>query len=176
MQVAVHYEQAKERRYPEQITIAIAKDSVGKYNPITLSWTMWTSIDPPMIAIAVGKERHTAAALRQARSFVVSLPSDRMKEDVLFHGTRSGRDLDKLRRCGTQTQPATRIDCVLLADAVANFECELASEVTAGDHIIFVGKVVASHVNEDSQTRRIFTLGNERMGAVQPAAESDTHS
>jgi flavin reductase (DIM6/NTAB) family NADH-FMN oxidoreductase RutF len=171
MQIVASYDLAKERRFPEQIAIAVAKDPAGKYNPITLSWVMPTSIDPPMMAIAVGKERHSAAALRHARSFVLSLPSDRMKSDVLFHGTKSGRNMDKLAECGTKTQPATKIDSVLLADAVANYECELVYEHAAGDHIIFVGRVVASHVNQDPAARRIYTLGNERMGAVRAVEE-----
>ena len=55
MQIAATYEQAAERRFPEQITIAIARDADGKHNPITISWTMLTSIEPPMMAISVGK-------------------------------------------------------------------------------------------------------------------------
>jgi flavin reductase (DIM6/NTAB) family NADH-FMN oxidoreductase RutF len=168
MQIAATYEQAAQRRYPEQITIAIARDRNGKHNPIAVSWTMLTSIEPPMLAISVGKERYSAEALRHSREFVLSLPSAEMKADVLFHGTKSGRDFDKLAECGTRTQPATRIDSVLLADAVANFECELVSEHATGDHIIFVGRVVAAHVHEDSGVRRLYALGNEQMGAVAP--------
>ena len=37
---------------------------------------------------------------------------------------------------------------LFLADAVANFECKLESELETGDHFLLVGRVVASHVNE----------------------------
>ena len=174
MQIPAPYDDAKLRRFPEQIAIAIAKDPSGKYNPITLCWSMLASIEPPMMAIAVGTQRHSAAALRHARSFVLSLPSDQMKADVLFHGTKSGRDMDKLKESGTKIQPATKIDSVLLADAVANFECELVSEAPAGDHIIFVGQVVASHVNQNPDLRRIYALGNDQMGPLQPAIKQDS--
>jgi len=166
MQTAASYEDAKERRYPEQIAIAIVKDAAGKYNPITLSWAMRTSLEPPMVAISVGIERHSAGALRHSRAFVLSWPSSKMQTDVLFHGTKSGADLDKLAECGTVSAPATKIDGVLLADAVANFECKLVSEHATGDHIIFVGEVVASHVNADATVRRLYTLGDEQMGAA----------
>jgi len=169
MQIAATYEQAAERRFPEQITIAIAKDANGKHNPITISWTMLTSIEPPMMAISVGKERYSANALRHAREFVLSLPSAEMSNDAVFHGTKSGRDMDKLAECGTKTQPATRIDSVLLADAVANFECKLESEHETGDHIIFVARVVAAHMHEDPAVRRLYALGNEQMGPVAPS-------
>jgi flavin reductase (DIM6/NTAB) family NADH-FMN oxidoreductase RutF len=58
------------------------------------------------------------------------------------------------------------IDSVLLADAVANFECRVVSEMQTGDHVIFVGQVVASHVNEDASRKRLYSVGHERLGAV----------
>lgn len=168
MQKPVPYEEALARKYPEQIAIAIAKDAQGKHNPITLGWVMNTSIEPPMLAMSIGLARHSFAAVRAARAFVISLPSTTMRDDMFFYGTRSGRDLDKLAACGTKTQPATRIDSVLLTDAVANFECTLESEHPTGDHVIFVGRVVAAHVNADASVRRLYTLGNEQFGGVLP--------
>jgi len=166
MQIPASYEQAVSRRFPEQVVIAIARDARGKHNPITLGWTMLTSHDPPMMAIAVGKTRWSLEAIRRSGEFVLSLPSAGMAEDARFHGTKSGRDLDKLAACGTRTQPATRIDSVLLADAVANFECRLAGELETGDHVIFVGRVVAAHVNSDPTVRRLYSLGNEQLGGL----------
>jgi flavin reductase (DIM6/NTAB) family NADH-FMN oxidoreductase RutF len=64
-------------------------------------------------------------------------------------------------------KPATTIDCVLLADAVANFECRLESELETGDHVLFVGRVVASHVSESSELRRLYTVDEDfEMGGV----------
>jgi flavin reductase (DIM6/NTAB) family NADH-FMN oxidoreductase RutF len=166
MQIETSYEKAAARRHPEQVVIAIARDQHGKYNPITLGWTSLVSHEPPMMAIALAKTRYTLEAIRQAKEFVISLPSTTMAADAAFHGTRSGRDTDKLGVARTKTQPATLIDCVLLADAVANFECKLEGEMEAGDHVILVGKVVASHMNDSSSVRRLYTLGDEQMGGV----------
>jgi flavin reductase (DIM6/NTAB) family NADH-FMN oxidoreductase RutF len=166
MQIVTPYEQAVSRRFPEQVTIAIAKDASGKHNPITISWTMLVSHEPPMMAIAVGKTRYSLGAIRRAGEFVLSLPSSTMADHARFHGTKSGAEMDKLAECGTRTQPATQIDCVLLADAVANFECQLESEHEAGDHVIFVGRVVAAHAHEDAAVRRLYALGNEQFDGV----------
>lgn len=171
MQVQTPYEEAIRRKYPEQVVIAVVKDAKGKHNPITLGWTMVTSHEPPMMAISVGRTRYSLEAIRQAREFVIAFPSSGMSRDALFHGTNSGRDMDKLAECGTKTQPATSIDCVLLTDAVANFECKLESELETGDHILFVGGVVASHVNRSSEVRRLYTVGEDfQMGGVVAAS------
>lgn len=168
MQVKTSYERAIVRKYPEQVVIAVVKDSKGKYNPIALGWSMITSGSPPMMAISVAPGRYSCGAIRAAKEFVVSFPSEAMAKEALFYGTKSGRDTDKLAVCGTRTQPAAEIDCVLLADAVANFECKLAAELVTGDHVLFVGEVVAAHMNEDAAQRRLYTVGpgHEMGGAV----------
>jgi flavin reductase (DIM6/NTAB) family NADH-FMN oxidoreductase RutF len=166
MQIETTYEKAVGRRHPEQVVMAVVKDQQGKYNPITLGWTTLVSHDPPMMAIGVGKTRYSLEAIREAKEFVISLPSSTMASDAAFHGTKSGRDMDKLAVSKTKTQPATAIDCVLLADAVANFECELTGELETGDHVILIGKVVVSHMNKSATVRRLYTLGDEQMGGV----------
>ena len=167
MQVLTDYSNAITRKYPEQVVIAIAKDAQGKCNPITLGWSMITSGQPPMMAISIGLTRYSLEAVRRSKAFVVSFPSSGMAEDALFHGTHSGRDMDKIAKCGSKTEPAEEIDCVLFADAVANFECVLESEVITGDHALFVGRVVAAHVNDDNTVRRLYTLGTGyQMGGV----------
>ena len=81
-----------------------------------------------------------------------------MAEDALFFGSHSGREVDKLKERGTATEPASEVATVLLSDAVANFECEVASELETGDHVLIVGRIVASHVNADASVRRLYTL------------------
>ena len=169
MQIATDFETAIARKYPEQVAIAIAKDAQGKHNPITLCWVMRTSIEPPMLAMSIAHTRHSLAAVRDSREFVVSVLSTTMVADALFHGTKSGRDMDKLAEAGTKIQPATKIDSVLLSDAVVNFECKLEGELTSGDHVILAGRVVAAHQNQDAGVRPLYALGNEEFGGVRPA-------
>ena len=59
MQIQTPYEDAIRRKYPEQVVIAAVKDARGKYNPITLGWTMITSHESPMMAISVGRTRYS---------------------------------------------------------------------------------------------------------------------
>jgi flavin reductase (DIM6/NTAB) family NADH-FMN oxidoreductase RutF len=170
VQKATTYLEAIALKYPEQVVIAIAKDRQGKYNPITLGWTMVVSHDPPMMAIAVGKTRYSLEAIRSAGEFVIAFPSEHQAKETLLYGTKSGRDADKLADAGAKTAPAKKIDCVLLWEAVANFECELVSETEAGDHVVFIGQIVCSHVNE-TPLNRLYTVGQGyKMGGLPRSA------
>lgn len=157
MQKQVEYAEAVRRKYPEQVVIAIAKDKQGKANPVTLGWTMFASGHPPMMAIAVAAGHYTVQAIEHSKCFTVAWPSAEMADLALFFGSQSGRDIDKLAESDCRTEPATQIDSVLLSDAVANFECAEEERIRAGDHIIYVGRVVAAHLNTEPG-RRLYTL------------------
>ncbi len=166
MQKQVEYQQAIKTKYPEQVVIAIARDKDGKANPITLGWTMIVSGKPAMMAIAVASTHYSIEAVRHSKSFTISFPSSDMADAALFFGSRSGRNVDKLDEFDCATEPAKTIESVLLTDAVANFECELESQTEAGDHIIFVGKIVASHINTEPK-KRLYTIGpGHKLGSV----------
>jgi flavin reductase (DIM6/NTAB) family NADH-FMN oxidoreductase RutF len=158
MQRQVDYSEAIVSKYPEQVVIGIARDARGRHNPITLGWTMIVSHEPPMMAVAIGKTRYSLETFRHAREFVIALPSEHQESEAMLFGTKSGRELDKLAAANCPVAPARKVDSVLLAEAVANFECRLVGELEAGDHVIFVGQVVCSHVNE-RRLNRLYTVG-----------------
>ena len=166
MQKQVEYSDAVKTKYPEQVVIAIAKDRQGKANPVTLGWTMYASGNPPMMAIAVAKKHYSVEAITHSECFTIAFPSSDMADAALFFGSKSGREIDKFAEFECETEPAKEIDSVLLTDAVANFECALESQVPVGDHIIFVGTVVSSHMNAEPK-KRLYTTGpGHKLGPV----------
>jgi flavin reductase (DIM6/NTAB) family NADH-FMN oxidoreductase RutF len=158
MQVEVPYTDAILRKYPEQTVIVLARENSGRVNPITLGWMMITSHVPPMMAFSVGVTRYSLGVLREAGECVIAFPSELQAKETLLFGTRSGRDTDKLVLSGVKTSPAKKVKSLLLDDAVANFECRLTGELETGDHVIFAGEIVASHVNPDAPGR-LYTVG-----------------
>lgn len=166
-QIEVPYKQAIVKKYPEQLIVTIAKDKNGKANPVTMGWTMITSGSPAMLACSMHQGHYTVTCVRHSKGFTIAFPSAEMADAVLFFGTHTGWDTDKFAEFKCPHTPATKIDSVLLTDAVANFECELEKECVTGDHIIFVGRVVASHINR-SPKRRLYIIGPGRqLGAVE---------
>lgn len=166
MQKQVEYSEAIRTKYPEQVVIAIAKDAAGKANPVTLGWTMIVSGTPPMMAIAVAKKHYSVKTITHSKCFTIAFPSDDMGEAALFFGSRSGRDVDKFAEFDCATEPGDTIDSLLLTDAVANFECTLETQIPAGDHIIFIGRVVCSHTSTEPR-KRLYTIGpDHKLGGV----------
>lgn len=166
MQKQIEYSDAIKTKYPEQVVIAIAKDENGKANPVTLGWTMIVSGNPPMMAIAVAKKHYSIEAITHSKCFTIAFPSSQMADAALFFGSRSGRNTDKFAEFDCETEPASEIDSVLLADAVANFECTLESQAPTGDHITFIGQIVCSHINTEPQKRLYTVASGHKLGPV----------
>lgn len=168
MQVELPFQQATLRQHPEPLSLVIVKDEQGKCNPMPLGWVMMASREPAYMALAVAHTRYTCEQIRRAKEFVICWPPSTMGHELFYYGTNSGRDVDKFAETPVRTQPATKINCVLLTDAVANFECRLIGEYPSGDHVIFVGEVLASHANQDESARRLYSIAQGESGGVVP--------
>lgn len=166
MQITVPYTKAFAARPPREVVIGIAKDVQGKYNPITLGMFTHVANQPPVLAVAIAKQQYSLQAFRLSTAFVIALPGESQAEETMLYGTRSGRDCDKLALAGARTMPATKIDCVLLTCAAANYECRLIAETAAGNHVVLFGEVLAAHL-ADPPVRRLYILGpGHRMGPL----------
>lgn len=159
--------EAMKHKYPEWIVLIVTADAQGRVDIMPAGWSMVASGSPPMFAIAVGHGRYTHELIEQGKEFVIAFPVPGQEDDVLYTGTHSGRDVDKLAATQFRTLPATRVKPPLIEGCVVNLECVLDSQTPAGDHSIFVGEVVASHAQEDAPDR-LMNFGGSQFAAARP--------
>lgn len=164
--------EASLRKYPEWIVLVVTTDAVGMVNVMPAGWSMFTSHDPPMVAVSVGHSRYTHGLLRAGGEFTVAFPGPGMGAAIRCCGTRSGCEGDKVGDSQLRLQPARWIRPPLLEGAVANLECRLVAELNTGDHTIFVGQVVAAHVDDDVPGR-LLNFGPGLYALARPAPGSE---
>jgi flavin reductase (DIM6/NTAB) family NADH-FMN oxidoreductase RutF len=61
----------------------------------------------------------------------------------------SGRECDKFARFGLTPVPGAEVAAPLIAECPVNLECEALFEQRVGDHQLFLGEVLAQHVDEE---------------------------
>lgn len=152
-------DQAIRRKYPEQVVLVTTRGADGRANVMAVGWTGIASGDPLMFMLGIDEGAYTYELIQSTGTFVVAFPSEHMGTAVLLAGSVHGRHRDKLAETGMATTPATRVAAPLLADAVANFECELVEIVKPGDTPLIFGRVVAAHINTDASLPRLYTVG-----------------
>lgn len=128
--------------------VLVSSDCEGESNIITVAWQTPVSHVPPLVAVSVGKSRHSHDMIERSREFVVNVPTLEILSKVHRCGTVSGREVDKFQDTGLTPEPAKRIAAPLIGECVGHLECRLFSSVVTGDHTVFVGEVLSASVEE----------------------------
>ncbi len=160
MQVKCDISEGIARKYPEQVVLVTTRSAEGRANVMAVGWATVVSGEPLMFALGIDDEAYTYELVQQTRQFVVAFPHAGMAQATLHAGSHHGRGRDKLSECGLQTQDGSMVRAPLLADAVANFECELVTIVKPGDCPVVIGQVVAAHMNGNPQLKRLYALAS----------------
>ncbi len=133
---------------PNNVVFVLSVDGRGRPNGMIASMTTKCSNTPPMIAVAISNEGHTHKLIRQSKEFVIAVPNKALEKEVEYFGSTHSNEVDKFKETKLATVPAKHLKTPLIKDATVNFECKLISETPAGNHILFIGEVLASYVND----------------------------
>jgi flavin reductase (DIM6/NTAB) family NADH-FMN oxidoreductase RutF len=128
---------------PHPYVLGVTQDAAGKPNAIGLCWWTICSWEPPMMAISVGKPRYSRQCLAACREFVLCLFGEEHARGAWVCGSKSGRKIDKLAQAGFTVIPSLKVKVPTIAQSVLSLECRVAKEIETGDHILYVGEVVA---------------------------------
>lgn len=137
---------ALDGKYPEWLIFVITGDPDGPDDIMPAGWCMLCSGEPLMMAVGLGRQRHTLELIRKTGEFNLAWAGPGQHEMVTFTGTRSGRDTDKIAALGLTVLPAAVNRAPLIEGCARTVECKLRHEYPSGDHVIVVGEVVAAHV------------------------------
>ncbi len=136
---------------PESCVFVISVEPDGRPSGMVAGWNMKCSWEPPLFAVSLSKNGYTHRLIQESREFVVAVPNKHLEAAVEFFGSTHGNEVDKFKATGIATVPAHHIRPPLLKDATINMECVLETEVDSGDHILFIGRVVAAYFDENKK-------------------------
>jgi len=88
-------------------------------NALTIAWTGIVNSDPALTYISVRPERYSFDIIRKSGEFVINLPVTSMLSAIDYCGVRSGRDGDKIRRCGLTLLPGETVKAPIVAESTA---------------------------------------------------------
>jgi flavin reductase (DIM6/NTAB) family NADH-FMN oxidoreductase RutF len=162
--------------HPMHTVLVSCVGKKGKPNIITLAWAMPTSINPPLVAISISPRRYSHALIEERKEFVVNLPTMDILKETVFCGRASGRDHDKFKETRFTRLPGRRVKVPAIKECVAHLECKLHSQITTGDHTIFVGEIIEAYADKEAfkkeynlkKAKMIFHLGGNDFATLAP--------
>lgn len=133
---------------PTSLVLATCVSADGKPNIITLGMYMPISRRPPLVTIGVSPRRHSHKLIEETGEFVINVPSENLVKETVFCGSVSGGDHDKFAEAELTPIPATTVRPPLIKECISNLECKAMASYKCGDHTLYVGEIVAAHVEE----------------------------
>ncbi len=129
----------------------------GVFAGMTASSFTSVSLDPPLVLFCADKRARSGMNVGAAGFFAVNLLAESQRDlSDLFAGKGTDQDrTDKLVQIGQRAETGAPI----IAGALAWLDCRVDQAIDAGDHIIYVGLVVASGVR-DADAPLVYWRGN----------------
>lgn len=165
----IHYEKAMEIT-AEHLADGGVFLNVGGETPNTMT-IGWASVGhiwkKPVFMVLVRKQRHSHEMLCRAGEFTVSVPTlQPLKQELLFAGTKSGRDVNKFAGHGLTALRAQRVDAPIIGECGLHFECRTLLQqdldpkmmdaalrngiYAAGDyHTMFFGEILSCYTTDE---------------------------
>lgn len=128
------------RMFPTGVTV-VTSGSEEKSEGMTANAVISVSLDPLLFLVSVHKEARLNLRIRKERSFAVSILADDQEGlSRLFASPERSSGLPAVRSLGGGYGVT---GSPLASGALAAIECELEDVYPAGDHDLFLGRVVA---------------------------------
>lgn len=160
------YELARKVLAPIAHPVSVTAAAHAAERSCGTSTLMYVSHAPPMIAIAEHPGSRTARLIRESGEFSVTLLHD-SQQDIAASAGKSAPGPDKFATLKIRTVEAPDgLHAPGVDGGIAVLWCRVVHSVPTGDHELFVGEVVAHHVDERHwdpllrYRRRYFRIGH----------------
>jgi flavin reductase (DIM6/NTAB) family NADH-FMN oxidoreductase RutF len=138
---------------PGPIVMVTTSDK-GKPNVMTMGFHMMIQHAPPLIGCVIGPWDHSYETLKDTGECVIAVPGLDLAETVVDVGNCSGDRVDKFQRFGLKTRKAKDVSAPLIADCLANIECEVIDRRNVEPYNLFILEAKRLWVNEGRKERR----------------------
>ncbi|HEX9917029.1 MAG TPA: flavin reductase family protein [candidate division Zixibacteria bacterium] len=145
--------------------VMVSCQSKGGPNIITLAWAGVVCSEPPMVGISIRPSRYSFGIIRDSKEFVLNVVNEDLIRQADFCGSHSGRDVDKFKELNLTPIKGEKVKSPLIKESPINLECQVKDIIELGTHHLFLGEIVATHIDE----RYLDSNGNPDIAKIRPA-------
>lgn len=158
---------AKTRQGPNNFlfpmpVVLVGANVKGKANFLAIAYVGIVNHTPPMISVALRKNRFTSGGIKENKCFSVNAASAAMVEATDYCGIYSGAKVDKSQVF--EVFYGQLASAPMIEESPFNLECKLAKILDfGGSHELFVGEIVEAYSSDD-----YFSDGRPDVGKIEP--------
>jgi len=136
------------RQLPIRPVYLVSAEFKGKKNIITIGMFALFSGKPTLVGVGIAPSRYSYDLIRQSGEYVVNVVDEKFMEAVRVCGEKSGREVDKFELAKLTSETGVKVNAPLIKESPVSIECKVVKEVETGDHVWFIGEVLATHIRE----------------------------
>ena len=137
--------------------LVVSRGAGDKINFLTAMWFTPTGFEPSRLVVSILKRTLTYRLLLERGEFVMSAPTDKMMEVVVFAGYMSGHDVDKWKVTGLTPVKPSKVSVPLIGEAIGNVEYRVIQQIPFDDKTdLFVGEALATHVKKGAMEGELY--------------------
>lgn len=133
--------------------VLVTTASEKRTNIMTMSWHMVMDFTP-LICCIIGPWDYSFKALRATGECVIAIPTVDLASKVVEIGNCSGDEIDKFNAFGLTPMPAEKVRPPLVAECLANLECQVADTSMVDKYNLFILEVVKAWIDLERKERR----------------------
>lgn len=130
-------------RIPSGCCIVTVKGATGQTGMLA-SWVQQAAFEPPMISMAIKRERPVAMLIDEAGGFVINVLGE--NATPMFQHFGKGFSPEQDAFAGLETKPVGA--GVVISDQIAWLSARVASRHPAGDHWLYLAEIVDAGIGE----------------------------
>ena len=128
--------------------VMVTSGDIHHANVLTVAWTGIINTKPPVIYISVRPSRHSYGIIKETGEFVINLTTSKLARETDFVGVRSGKDIDKIKKCGLRLEEASAVNAPIISECSLALECRVTEIKPFGTHDMFIADVVSVSADE----------------------------
>ena len=152
---------------PDPLMLVCTKKEDGALNMAPVSFFMYASFTPPMLAFAMLPTANSSVNLLRTGKAVLAAPGVSLRDAVMAYGSSSGSDKNKLEEHPVALQTMEGVDISFPVDTRIAFAVTLEQTVQAGDHNLYLCRI--DKISADESREALFAW--EGYAKVAPAQE-----
>ena len=134
-------------RIPSGLFIITARHGEAETGMLA-SWVQQCSFNPPQVSVALKSGRDVWRWLTPGATFVLNVLDDTQTDMIAHFGRGFDPDEPAFERLAVDRPDGAP---PVLTEALAYLECQVVDRIPAGDHDLFLGRVLAGTLLEEGQ-------------------------
>jgi 3-hydroxy-9,10-secoandrosta-1,3,5(10)-triene-9,17-dione monooxygenase reductase component len=132
-------------RWATGVSVVTTHDA-GRDEGLTVNSFLSVSLTPPRVLISIMNDADAWMTIRRSQAFAVSV----LAANQRAISERFAKRIPSAEKFAGIELHRGLTDAALLDGSIATFECQVAKEIDAGDHMLFLGLVVAAEEGVDA--------------------------